>query len=116
MKTGGKSSPLTKISHFAFCFLSKRVILDKREMVSGAKNYGGDTGCVFKEWRFSAVCVLSIFSRCFCLSILLRCGIGVKSGGKYRFLVFGTIFAYGFLFTVKKKCLRWLLECCRIRM
>ena len=79
------------------------MILDKREMGRGVKNYGGDTGCVFKKWRVSAVLVLSIFSRCFCLSILLRYVVGVKSGGKHRFFVFGTIFAYGFLFTVKKR-------------
>ena len=109
MKTGGKSSPSPKISHFTHLFLSKSVILDKREMVSGVKNYGGDTVCVFKEWRISAVLVLSIFSRCFCPSILLRCGVGVKSGGKHRFLVFGTIFAYGFcLLRRKKACVpRW---------
>ena len=95
-KTGAESSPLPKIYFFTPLFLSKSEILDKRERVVGVKNYGGDTGCVFKKWRFSAVCVLSIFSRCFCPSILLRCGVGVKSGGKHRFLVFGTIFAYGF--------------------
>ena len=81
-KTGAESSPHPKISHFTFCFLSKTEILDKRERGRGVKNYGGDTVCVFKEWRISAVCVLSIFSRCFCLSILFRLGQGVKSGGK----------------------------------
>ena len=73
-KTGGKSSPSPKISHFDPLFLSKSGILDKRESGAGVKNYGGDTVCVFRKWRISAVCVLSIFSRCFCLSILFRLG------------------------------------------